>query len=42
MKYEAPLCELVKINDLDIIRTSPDNDDGTDTPFVDVGISIGG
>ena len=42
MKYEAPICELVKIDDLDIIRTSGAEDEGTDTPIIDLGISIGG
>lgn len=42
MKYEAPICELVKIDDLDIIRTSGAEDDGTDTPFIDLGVTIGG
>ena len=41
MKYEAPICELIKINNLDIIRTSGASDDGDDTPFVDVDVSIG-
>ena len=30
MKYEAPICEVVKIEDIDIIRTSTG-----DTPWVD-------
>lgn len=30
MKYEAPICEVVRINDEDIIRTS------FDTPDIDV------
>lgn len=42
MKYEAPICELVKIDELDIIRTSgAADDDGTDTPFIDIGVSVG-
>ena len=41
MKYEAPICELVKIEVVDIIRTSGGINDGTDTPFVDVEISVG-
>ena len=41
MKYEAPICELVKIDELDIIRTSGADDEGTDTPFIDIGISVG-
>ncbi len=31
MNYEAPICEVVRINDLDIIRTSTG-----DTPWVDL------
>ena len=30
MKYEAPICEVVRINDEDIIRTS------FDTPDIDI------
>lgn len=42
MKYEAPKCELVRIDVVDIIHTSgAAEDDGTETPFVDVEISIG-
>ena len=41
MKYEAPICELVKIDELDIIRTSGADDEGTDTPFIDIGSSLG-
>ncbi len=42
MKYEAPMCELVKIDNLDIIRTSGAEDAGTDTPFIDLDVSING
>jgi len=41
MKYEAPICELVRIDDIDIIRTSGADDEGSETPFIEVGISIG-
>lgn len=41
MKYEAPICELVKLNNLDIICTSGADDEGTDTPFVDLDVSFG-
>ena len=41
MKYEAPICELVRIDDIDIIRTSGADEAGSETPFIEVGISIG-
>lgn len=35
MKYEAPICEVLKINSVDIIRTSgPDDTEGGDTPML--------
>ena len=34
MKYEAPICEIVKIDNVDIITTSPG--DTGDGPFVPV------
>ena len=42
MKYEAPICELFEVDNVDVIRTSGGEDEGTDTPFIDVGISLGG
>ena len=37
MKYEAPICELLKITSVDIIRTSgaDDDNDENESPFVD-------
>ena len=34
MKYEAPICEVVRINDADIIRTSFGLGDENDTPDI--------
>jgi hypothetical protein len=35
MKYEAPICEVLKIESVDIIRTSgPDETPGGDTPMM--------
>ncbi len=37
MKYEAPICEIVRIDTVDIIRTSgPDDTAAGDTPFAPV------
>ena len=39
MKYEAPNCDVIKIDNVDIIRTSgfSDNDSGTgDVPPIDI------
>ena len=41
MKYEAPVCEIEKIDGIDIISTSGAESDGTDTPFIDVEVSMG-
>ena len=37
MKYEAPICEVVRIDSVDIIRTSgPDDTPAGDTPMTPV------
>ena len=35
MKYEAPICDLIKLNNLDVIRTSGagEGNDETDSPL---------
>ncbi|MBQ9069765.1 MAG: hypothetical protein IJY23_00255 [Clostridia bacterium] len=45
MKYEAPICDLIKINNLDIIRTSgaDEGSDETDSPMIPMpgGLTLG-
>jgi hypothetical protein len=37
MKYEAPICEILRINNIDIIRTSgPDDTETGDTPMMPI------
>ena len=41
MKYEAPICDFIKLNNLDLIRTSGATEDGdeSDSPWMD-GVTV--